>query len=112
MTSFFLRSVCCALLVIGSAWAQTTPQKTSAAPALVPSAIEWVNGEVTQLDAARSRITLKHAPIASIKMDAMTMPFKVKDKALLEGRKVGEKVQFAVRVDDGDLFLIQMRSAP
>jgi Cu/Ag efflux protein CusF len=109
MTLFLRCGLAIAFTVSCSAFAQTAPPKP-ASPA--PIAAEWVNGEITKLDAARSRLTLKHERIASIKMDAMTMPFKVKDKALLEGRKVGEKVQFAVRVDDGDLFITQMRSLP
>jgi Cu/Ag efflux protein CusF len=109
MFSFFIRGLAIALLALSTAFAQTTPPKPAAS---APAAIEWVSGEITKLDAARSRVTLKHERIASIKMDAMTMPFKVKDKALLDGRKVGEKVQFAVRVDDGDLFIAQLRSMP
>lgn len=112
MSTFFLRGLAVSLLAISSAFAQTPAPKPANPTAAAPAAIEWVNGEITKLDAARSRITLKHAPIPSIKMDAMTMPFKVKDKALLDGRKVGEKIQFAIRVDDGDLFITQMRSMP
>jgi Cu/Ag efflux protein CusF len=100
--------------LICSAFAQTTPaqpKSASSAPAAAEKT-EWVSAEITKLDAARARVTLKHERIASIKMDAMTMPFKVKDLGLLEGRKVGEKVQFAVKMDDGDLFITQMRSAP
>ncbi|MBS7806367.1 copper-binding protein [Variovorax sp. PCZ-1] len=112
MSSLFLRGLALALLAISSAFAQTNAAKPATPAAVAPTAIEWVNGEITKLDAPRSRITLKHERIASIKMDAMTMPFKVKDKALLDGRKVGEKVQFAVRMDDGDLFITQMRAMP
>ncbi|TAG27131.1 MAG: hypothetical protein EAZ37_06370 [Burkholderiales bacterium] len=112
MFSFFIRGLAIALLTLSTAFAQTTPIKPAASAASAPTAIEWVNGEITKLDAPRSRITLKHERIASIKMDAMTMPFKVKDKALLDGRKVGEKVQFVVRMDGGDLFITQLRSMP
>ncbi len=113
MASFLSYGLGLALLISGSAFAQTASVKpATAASAPAPAAVEWVAGEITKLDAARSRITLKHERIPSIKMDAMTMPFKVKDKALLDGRKVSEKVQFAVSIVDGDLFITQMRSAP
>jgi Cu/Ag efflux protein CusF len=90
------------------------PTGTSAAtsPASTAHASpEWVNAEVTKLDLAKKRVTLKHAPIDSIKMDAMTMPFKLKDTALFDGYKVGDKLQFVVKNDDGDLFVTQVRKA-
>ncbi|NJS35990.1 MAG: copper-binding protein, partial [Brachymonas sp.] len=86
------------------AWAQTTPAATAASP-------EWINAEVTRLQLDRNRVTLKHEVIPSIKMDAMTMPFKLKDKALFESYKVGDKIQIVVKNDDGELFITQVRKA-
>ncbi len=83
-------------------WAQTPAATTSP---------EWTNAEVTRLQLSSNRVTVKHAPIASLKMDAMTMPFKLKDKALFESYKVGDKVQIVVKNDDGDLFITQVRKA-
>jgi Cu/Ag efflux protein CusF len=83
-----------------SSFAQSTPQP------------EWINAEVTRLQLERNRVTLKHERIASIKMDAMTMPFKLKDTKLFEGYKVGDKLQIVVKNDDGDLFITQVRKMP
>jgi Cu/Ag efflux protein CusF len=58
-----------------------------------------------RLDPARSRITLKHAPIKLVKMAAMTMPFKVRDAALLEPLKVGDRVRFEVLEHDSELIV-------
>ncbi|KQW38521.1 copper-binding protein [Rhizobacter sp. Root404] len=69
------------------------------------AATEWVRGEVVRLDPARSRITLKHAPIKLVKMAAMTMPFKVRDAALLEPLKVGDRVRFEVLEHDSELIV-------
>ena len=44
-------------------------------------------------------------------MAAMTMPFKVKEAALLDGYKVGDKLQVVVKDIDGDLFVTQVRKA-
>ena len=66
---------------------------------------EWVAAEVLKLDPVRGRITLKHAPIKSIKMAAMTMPFKVRDAALLAPLNVGDKVRFQVVETDGELVV-------
>lgn len=72
-------------------------------PAL--AATEWVRGEVVKLDPARSRITIKHAPIKLVKMAAMTMPFKVRNAALLEPLKIGDRVRFEVLELDSELIV-------
>jgi Cu/Ag efflux protein CusF len=69
------------------------------------AATEWVRGEVVKLDPERSRITLKHAPIRMIKMAAMTMPFKVKDAAMLAPLKPGDRVRFEVLEHDSELIV-------
>ncbi len=68
-------------------------------------ATEWVRGEVVRLDPARSRITIKHAPIKLVKMAAMTMPFKVRDAALLEPLKIGDRVRFQVMEHESELIV-------
>jgi|MedtruStandDraft_1076414.scaffolds.fasta_scaffold00092_63 Cu/Ag efflux protein CusF len=82
---------------------------TCAAPAC---AAEWVRGEVTKLDPARSKVTLKHAAIVSIRMDAMTMPFKVKDAAVLTTLKVGDNVRFQVVEEEHELVVQQIEVQP
>ena len=89
--------------------AQTAPRPATPSADTASASPEWVHAEVTRIDLARKRVTLKHAPIASIKMAAMTMPFKVKEVALLEGYKVGDKLQVVVKDIDGDLFVTQVR---
>jgi Cu/Ag efflux protein CusF len=91
--------------------AQTPGKPVASNAPTAPASPEWVNAEITKLDLPKKRVTLKHAPIASIKMDAMTMPFKLKDTALFDGYKVGDKLQFVVKSDDGDLFVTQVRKA-
>ena len=51
-------------------------------------------GEVTAIDKASKRITLKHGPIENMQMQPMTMAFKVKTPSLLSRVKVGDKVKF------------------
>ena len=63
-----------------------------------------VKGEVKKIDEATGKITLKHGPIKNLGMDedGMTMVFRVKDPAMLEQVKTGDKVQFeADRAPDG-----------
>jgi Cu/Ag efflux protein CusF len=72
---------------------------------------EVVKAEVVKVDASRSKVTLKHAAIKSIKMEAMTMPFKVKDAAMLEALKAGDKVTFSVALVDDELVVTHIQVA-
>jgi Cu(I)/Ag(I) efflux system periplasmic protein CusF len=73
---------------------------------------EWVAGRVVGVDAERSRVTLKHAPIKSVKMAAMTMRFKVADPSILAPYKVGDRVRFSVVLRDDELIVAQIERAP
>lgn len=53
-----------------------------------------VNGEVTKVDEAAGKITIKHDPIKKFDMDAMTMVFRAGDPAMLKQVKAGDKVKF------------------
>ena len=51
-------------------------------------------GEVRKVDKDAKKITIKHEPIQNLDMPAMTMVFQVKDPAMLEQVKAGDKVKF------------------
>ena len=51
-------------------------------------------GEVKSIDKSAGKITLKHGPLANLDMPAMTMVFRVRDPAMLEQVKAGDKVRF------------------
>ncbi len=54
-----------------------------------------IDGTVTKVDAAASKITIKHGPIKKLDMDeGMTMVFTAKDKSLLDKVKAGDKIKF------------------
>ncbi len=63
------------------------------------------SGTVTKVDPAKGKVTIKHGPVASLKWPGMTMGFDVKDKALYDKLKPGEKVQFSF-VESGKGYLI------
>lgn len=69
---------------------------TTAAPAVVQA-----EGEVRKLDRAAGKLTLRHGPIASLEMPAMTMAFRVTEPKVFEGLAVGDKVRFSTRRIDG-----------
>jgi len=51
-------------------------------------------GEVRKVDKDAKKITIKHGPIENLEMPAMTMVFQVKDPAMLDRVKAGDKVKF------------------
>jgi Cu(I)/Ag(I) efflux system protein CusF len=83
-------------LIAGAAWAQ--------AP-LTP-------GEVTKLDKAGGRLTLKHGEIKHLDMPPMTMVFRVADPKMLDGLAVGSRIRFAAERINGQYTVTQISKAP
>ena len=68
-------------------------------------------GEVRKVDKVRGKITLKHGEIKNLEMSPMTMVFGVKDKAVLEQFKAGDKVRFRAEKDAaGDLVVTHVEA--
>lgn len=76
-----------------------------------PAKPEVVKARVVAVDTARGKLTLDHAPIKSIKMEAMVMPFKVRDRAMLARLKAGDRVEFSVAVVDDELLITRIGAA-
>jgi len=57
-------------------------------------------GQIVRIDEMGLRLTLKHGEIPSLDMGPMTMSFRVRSAAQLEGLHVGDQIRFrAERVD-------------
>jgi Cu(I)/Ag(I) efflux system protein CusF len=72
-------------------------------PVAVLAQTSMYDGQVTKIDEAAGKITIKHAtPIPKFDMDeSMTMVYRVQDPAMLKAVKAGDKVKFdADRVND------------
>ncbi len=66
-------------------------------------------GVIRKIDAAAGKVTLRHGELANLGMPAMTMTFSARDKSMLKGYKVGDKVRFrADQSADGGLTVSQM----
>ena len=61
--------------------------------------------------ALNKKITLKHGEIKNLDMPGMTMVFQVKDPAMLDAVKQGDKVQFKVERSGGALVITEMQVA-
>ena len=69
------------------------------------AAAHQATGVVKSVDRAKGTVTLAHGPVKSLNWPAMTMPFTVKDKALLEKLQAGNKVEFEF-VQQGKEYVI------
>lgn len=65
-------------------------------------------GEVRRVDKAAERITLRHERIENLDMPPMTMVFRVRDPAMLDQVKVGERIRFAAEDIKGAITLIRI----
>jgi Cu/Ag efflux protein CusF len=71
-----------------------------------------VNGQVTKIDEAAAKITLKHGPIKKLDMnEGMTMVFRVQDPAMLKHVKVGDKVKFDADRVNGQFTVTKIEKA-
>ena len=82
-----------------------------AATSLGALAQAMADGEVRKVDKDNKKITLKHGEIKSLDMPPMTMVFQVKDPALLDKVKPGDKVQFNVVKDGAKLTVTEIKPA-
>lgn len=72
------------------------------------AANELVEGEVRRIDKAAGKVTLRHGAIKSLDMPAMTMVFQVKDRALLDQVREGDKVRFRAVNEDGSFVVTEL----
>lgn len=83
-----------------------------AATAAAADSAQLADGEVRRIDKARGTVLLKHGEIKSVRMGAMTMTFKLKEPAMADGIKEGDKVKFSVEAKGDDLIVTSIRKAP
>jgi len=62
---------------------------------------QLADGEVRKVDRKAATVTIKHGPIPAIDMPPMTMVFHVKDPALLDGVKAGDRIKFQAEMQPG-----------
>jgi Cu(I)/Ag(I) efflux system periplasmic protein CusF len=74
----------------------------------LPAAAQAVAGEVTRIDRAQAKLTLKHGPVPNLEMPAMTMAYRVKDPAWLDQLKVGDRVRFDADKVGGQFTVVRL----
>ena len=77
----------------------------------VTAQAEPADGEVRRVDKDAQKITIRHGPLPSLDMPAMTMVYHVKDPAMLDQVKAGDKIQFDAEKVDGAFTVTKIRLA-
>ena len=106
LTTLLLALACCQ-----PALAQT-PAAAPAGTATTAAATDMTDAEVRKVDKDAAKLTLKHGEIKSLDMPAMTMVFHVKDKALLDTLKAGDKVRFKAINEAGKYTVTELQVMP
>ena len=75
-------------------------------------ALPLAEGEVRRVDKAGGKISLKHGEIKNLDMPPMSMVFEVKDTALLNKVKVGDKVVFTAAQINGAYTVMSIDLPP
>ena len=82
------------------------PTSTSASTATM------TDGEIRKVDKGAKKLTIKHGAIKNLDMPGMTMVFQVKDPALLDKVKAGDKVKFKADMIGGSVVVTEIQLAP
>ena len=96
------------------------PVADTAKPAVAPGAagdkaalpkVSMTEGEIKKVDKEGGKVTIKHGEIKNLDMPSMTMVFRVKDAAMLEQIKVGDKINFSADKINGNFTVTKMEGA-
>jgi Cu/Ag efflux protein CusF len=83
------------------------PQAGATATATAPLS----EGEIRKVDKAAGKLTIKHGPLENLGMPAMTMIFRVKEPAMLDQVKPGDRIRFLVEKVDGAFTVTKLQVA-
>ena len=72
---------------------------------------ELADGEVRKVDKDAKKLTIRHGQIPSLNMPPMTMVFQVKDPAMLDQVKTGDKIRFNAENVGGALTVTKIEPA-
>jgi len=72
-------------------------------------AAEYTKGEVTKVDAAQKKVTIKHEELKSLDMPPMTMVFFVGNDDLMKKAKVGAQIEFIAERVNGRITVTAIK---
>lgn len=114
LSSYFAAAILsfAAVFCVGAfAQAATSPATSGDTKAMPAGSSELSEGEVRKVDKDNKKITLRHGEIKNLSMPGMTMVFGVKDPAMLDAVKTGDKVKFTADKMNGALTVMTIEQA-
>ncbi len=101
-----------ATLLLMAAQTPTLLAQTSTPPPAADAGVDnsqVSEGEVRKIDPDTGKITIRHGPIKNLAMPPMTMLFQVKNPAMLDLVKPGDRVKFIVERVGGAMVLTHLQ---
>lgn len=77
----------------------------------VATKLPMTDGEIKKVDKEGGKITIKHGEIKNLDMPGMTMVFRVKEPAMLDQVKAGDKVNFSADKINGNITVTKIEAA-
>ena len=96
-------------LILGSHVANAASH--AGAPMAAAPSSDMADGEIRKVDMDSKKITIKHGEIKNLDMPGMTMVFQVKDPAMLDKVKAGDKVRFKAEKAGGAIVVTEIQAA-
>jgi Cu(I)/Ag(I) efflux system membrane fusion protein len=104
-------------MVLVLVWALSASLGLSSGPALAAgesaaaAQVHKGEGTVHHVNVPAGKVNMAHGPIKSLNWPAMTMDFRVKDKAVLAGLKPGQRVEFELEKSGGQYVITRITTA-
>ena len=89
-------------------FSQTSPDQGKKGEMKAEASKDLADGEVRKVEKDTGKVTIKHGEITSLGMPPMTMVFQVKDKAMVDKVKTGDKIKFKVVNENGKMIVTEI----
>ena len=99
-------------LVLAAHAAIAADAPAAVAPVTSAPTADLSDAEVRKVDREAKRLTLKHGEIKNLDMPGMTMLFQVRDPAMLDRVKPGDKIRFRAEKIGGAFTVTELQTAP
>jgi Cu(I)/Ag(I) efflux system protein CusF len=103
-----LTSIVCMLFAPSGCAAGDSSADNAAGTTSTDSGQAMTSGVVRKVDKDAGKVTIRHGPIVNLGMPQMTMIFRVKDPAMLDGLKEGDEIRFVADKVDGAYTVFQI----
>jgi Cu(I)/Ag(I) efflux system protein CusF len=111
MIKNFFIGLAAAVILAPTVHAEDAHHNKKSAAGATQSASAMAEGEVRKVDKDAKKITIKHGPLQRLEMPAMTMVFQVKDPAMLDRVKAGDKIRFDAEKVGGAFTVTKIETA-